>query len=145
MSKYNSVGGKRIYTCEWRICGCLSNDCSCFIVWIVLCGCRPPAQCWCPAPARGPTPTLTTSPVSVFYPRFYLGRSPDAAACLSTSSSLSVLACWLLLFIFGSDTYSYNSFQWRSAGISLDIWGLRSWVSRVDQPIQDGGPGTKQV
>lgn len=48
--------------------------------------------------------------------RFYLGRSPDAAACLSTSSSRSVLACWLRLFIFGSDdTYSYNSFQWRSA------------------------------
>lgn len=64
MSEYKSVGGKQIPTCEWRICGCLSNYCSWFIVWIVLCGCRQPAQCQRPAPARGPTPTLTTSSVS---------------------------------------------------------------------------------
>lgn len=41
-------------------------------------------------------------------------------------ASRSVLACWLRLFIFGSDdTYGYISFQWRSTGISSDTQALR--------------------
>lgn len=66
--------------------------------------------------------------------RFYLGRSPDAAACISTSSSHSVLACWLHLFIFGSDDmYSYNSFQWWSTGISSGFEEKPcSWVSGAE-------------
>lgn len=57
--------------------------------------------------------------------RFYLGRSPGAAACLPTPPLLSLaLACYVS--IFGSDdTYSYNSFQCWSAGIRSDTRAFR--------------------
>lgn len=113
MSKYESVGGNGGFVAAFQTIAVLSYGLCCVAVNHLLSASAPRQR----GDQHQHSPRLQF--LSCW--RFYLGRSPDAAACLSTSSS-----CWLRLFIFGSDyTYSYNSFQLWSTGISSDTRALR--------------------
>lgn len=96
-----------------------------FYWMIVLCGCQPPAHA-VPHASEG-TNTNTHHLFSFCLVGSFIWADRQMLPLVFRLPALALcsLAGYVSLFFWSDDTYSYNSFQWRSTRISSDTQALR--------------------